>query len=94
MWINSQLYNPNFNDLINETSKSQANKASNKSNKQITQRYGEEVKKKMKRKEEEDYKGNPTQIGQFAIWIEVTNPIQDPWHWALPNWRTYYSNPQ
>ena len=89
MWINSQLYQPNFNDLINETRKSQINKASNKSNKQITQRYGEEVKKKKK-----DYKGNPTQIGQFAIWVEVTNPIQDPWHWALPICQTYYSNPQ
>ena len=33
---------------------------------------------KEEEEEEEDYKGNPTQIGQFTIRREVTNLVQYP----------------
>ena len=37
------------------------------------------MEKKKKKEEEEDYKGNPTQIGQFTIRREVTNLVQYPY---------------
>ena len=31
-----------------------------------------------KEQKKKDYKGNPTQIGQFTIWREVTNLVKYP----------------